>query len=53
MKKKNISGGKPMSNKEFKNLIIEGEKGTFSPIGTFDEFKNEVLAILSSRKKIK
>lgn len=35
--------GEPMSQEEFVALIKEAEKGPFKPLGTFEEFKNDVL----------
>jgi len=35
--------GNPMSQEEFVDLIKEAEKGPFKPLGSFDEFKNDVL----------
>jgi Txe/YoeB family toxin of Txe-Axe toxin-antitoxin module len=35
--------GEPMSQEEFVDLIKEAEKGPFKPLGSFDEFKNDVL----------
>jgi Txe/YoeB family toxin of Txe-Axe toxin-antitoxin module len=32
-----------MSQEEFVDLIKEAEKGPFKPLGSFDEFKNDVL----------
>lgn len=34
--------GDPMSHEEFEALIKEAEKGPFKPIGSFDEFKNDI-----------
>lgn len=36
--------GEPMSQLEFVDLIKEAEKGSFKPLGSFDEFKNDVLS---------
>ncbi|MFO0322328.1 MAG: hypothetical protein ACK504_07870 [Bacteroidota bacterium] len=33
----------PMSQEEFVNLIKEAENGSFKPLGSFDEFKNDIL----------
>lgn len=35
--------GTPMSQEEFVDLIKEAEKGPFKTLGSFDEFKNDVL----------
>ena len=36
--------GESMSQEEFVDLIKEAEKGHFKPLGSFDEFKNNVLS---------
>lgn len=36
--------GEPMSQAEFVSLIKEAEQGSFKPLGSFDEFKKDVLA---------
>jgi hypothetical protein len=36
--------GEPMSQDEFMSLIKEAEKGPFKPLGSFDEFKSDVLS---------
>ena len=36
--------GEPMSQEEFVDLIKEAEKGPSRPLGSFDEFKNDVLS---------
>lgn len=36
--------GESMSQEEFVSLIQEAEKGSFKPLGSFDEFKNDVLS---------
>lgn len=42
--KKNLAiPGEPMSKDEFVSLIKEAENGPFKPLGSFDEFKNDVL----------
>lgn len=36
--------GEPMSQEEFELLIKDAEKGPFKPLGSFEEFKNDILA---------
>ncbi len=36
--------GEAMSQEEFVDLIKEAEKGPFKPLGSFDEFKNDILS---------
>lgn len=36
---------------DFMNLVKEGEKGTFKVVGTFEEFKNDVLKSLKKNGK--
>ena len=42
--------GAPLSQSEFIALIKEGESGSFTPVGTFEEFKKEVLTIKKDKK---
>jgi Txe/YoeB family toxin of Txe-Axe toxin-antitoxin module len=45
MKKRKVTRqSDPLSQSEFIALIKEGEKGPFKPLGTFEEFKKDVLA---------
>lgn len=37
--------GEPMSQEEFSDLIKAAEKGPFKPLGSFDEFKKDVLSV--------
>ncbi len=36
--------GEPLSQQEFESLIKEAEKGPFKPLGSFDEFKIDILS---------
>lgn len=36
--------GEPMAQEEFAALIKQAEKGPFKPLGSFDEFKSDVLS---------
>lgn len=35
----------PLSQTGFINLVKEGENGTFKAVGTFEEFKKDVLSV--------
>lgn len=35
----------PLSQTDFINLVKEGENGTFKAVGTFEEFKKDVLSV--------
>ena len=39
----------PLSQNDFVNLIKEGEKGSFKAVGTFEEFKKDVLSVWKKR----
>lgn len=39
----------PLSQDEFIKLIKDGENGSFKPIGTFEEFKKDVLSVWKKR----
>jgi len=39
----------PLSEKDFVNLIKECENGTFKAVGTFEEFKKDVLSVWKKR----
>ncbi len=39
-----------LTKAEFKKLVKEAEKGTFKKLGTFDEFKKDILAISKNKK---
>ena len=41
--------GTSLSPSEFKNLIAEGEKGPFKAVGSFEEFKKDVLSVWKKR----
>lgn len=41
--------GEPMSQGEFVDLIKEAEKGVFTPLGSFDDFKKDILAVWKKR----
>lgn len=40
-----------LTKAEFKKLVKEGENGPFKKLGTFEEFKKDILAISNKRKK--
>ncbi|MBC7748409.1 MAG: hypothetical protein H7Z76_07510 [Methylotenera sp.] len=39
----------PLSQNEFIKLIKDGEKGAFKAVGTFGEFKKDVLSVWKKR----
>lgn len=39
----------PLSQDDFINLVKDGEKGAFKAIGTFEEFKKDVLSVWKKR----
>jgi len=39
----------PLSDKDFENRITECEIGTFKAVGTFEEFKKDVLSVWKKR----
>lgn len=45
--------GSPLSQSEFSQLIAEGEKGSFKAVGTFEEFKKDVMASWQKRHQSK
>lgn len=42
--------GAPLPQSEFITLIKEAEKGPFKPLGTFEEFKKDVLSTWKKTK---
>lgn len=38
-----------ISQEEFMNLIKDAEKGTFKPIGTFEEFRKNIISVWKKR----
>ncbi len=48
-----INHTKPLSAIALKQLILKSEKGAFKPIGTFEEFKKEVMMIWKNSKSKK
>jgi Txe/YoeB family toxin of Txe-Axe toxin-antitoxin module len=49
-KRKATRQGVPLSQVEFIALIKEAEKGPFKPLGTFEEFKKDVLSTWKKTK---
>lgn len=41
--------GSPLSQSEFMSLIKEAENGPFKTIGTFEEFRKDVLSVWKKR----
>lgn len=39
----------PLSQTDFISLVKEGENGTFKAVGTFEEFKKDVLSVWQKR----